>query len=175
MPSGIRQGRITASIPGIRFDGSPTAPRDVILSRILSEVPKVTRQFHNLPLRVHNWMVQLRVRHAEERGFVMVEIHVYGKLRRYAGDPQRKHNSVVMLEPRPGETITSVLAHVGVPVDEIQHIFFNSKLHATRTSTAPYLDYQQSRSDLFDWDLDVPVGNGDRIGLFGKDMSILGM
>ena len=105
----------------------------------------------------------------------MVEIHVYGKLRRYAEDPQRKHNSVITVEPRPGETITSLLGQLGVPVDEVQHIFFNSRLLATRTSTAAYLDYQQSRSDPFDWELNVPVGNGDRIGLFGKDMPILGM
>jgi hypothetical protein len=105
----------------------------------------------------------------------MVEIHVYGKLRRYVKDPQRSHNSVITLEPRPEETIASLLGHVGIPVDEINHIFFNANLLATHTSMAPYLGYRQSRSDLFDWDLNISVGDGDRIGLFGKDMSILGM
>jgi len=67
------------------------------------------------------------------------------------------------------------VGRVGIPVDEINHIFFNSKLLATRTSTAPYLDYRQVRSNLFDWDLSIPVDDGDRIGLFGRDMSVLGM
>jgi hypothetical protein len=105
----------------------------------------------------------------------MVEIHVYGKLRRYVKDLQRDRNSAIILKSRPEETIASLLGHVGIPVDEINHIFFNSNLLATHTSTAPYLGYQQSRSDLFDWDLNIPVGDGDRIGLFGKDMPILGM
>ena len=105
----------------------------------------------------------------------MVEIHVYGKLRRYVKDLQRSRNSVITLEPRPEETLASLLGHAGIPVDEINHIFFNSNLLATRTSMAPYLGYQQSRSNLFDWNLNIPVGNGDRIGLFGRDMPILGM
>jgi hypothetical protein len=29
------------------------------------------------------------------------------------------------------------------------------------------------RSNPFDWDLDIPVKAGDRIGLFGRDMSAL--
>ena len=105
----------------------------------------------------------------------MVEIHVYGKLRRYIKDHQRGSASVITLAPRRDETIASLLGHVGIPVGEINHIFFNSKLLATRTSTAPYMDYQQVRSNLFDWDLRLPVDDGDRIGLFGRDMSVLGM
>ena len=105
----------------------------------------------------------------------MIEIHVYGKLRRYIKDHQRGGSSVIMLAPRRDETIASLLGHVGITVDEINHIFFNSKLLATHTSTALYLDYQQVRSNLFDWDLSIPVDDGDRIGLFGRDMSMLGM
>jgi hypothetical protein len=33
----------------------------------------------------------------------------------------------------------------------------------------------QAGSDLSDWDLNVPVDNGDRIGVFGRDMALLGM
>ncbi len=105
----------------------------------------------------------------------MIEIHVYGKLRSYARDPRRGRNSVITLAPGRDETIASLLGHVGIPIDEINHIFFNSKLLASRTSTAPYMGYQQSRSNLLDWDLSIPVGDGDRIGLFGRDMPVLGM
>jgi hypothetical protein len=40
---------------------------------------------------------------------------------------------------------------------------------------ASFYGYPQSGSDLSEWDLSLPVEGGDRIGLFGHDMSILGM
>ncbi len=105
----------------------------------------------------------------------MVEIHLYGKLRCYAQVPLPAHDTVMVLEPRPGETIASLLANVGIPVDEINHIFFNSKLFATRNKMASYMGYQQASSSLLDWNLNVPVNKGDRLGLFGADMTLLGM
>jgi len=105
----------------------------------------------------------------------MMEIHLYGKLRRYATEARPSPDCTIVLEPGPGETITSLLAHMGIPVDEINHIFFNSKLVATRTRAAPLFDYLQARSNLFDWNLNIPVNNGDRIGLFGTDMAVLSM
>jgi hypothetical protein len=38
---------------------------------------------------------------------------------------------------------------------------------------ANWLGYQQVRESPFDWDLKVPVKDGDRIGLFGEDMAAL--
>ena len=105
----------------------------------------------------------------------MLEIRWYGKLRRYASDPQPAHHGVIMLEPGVDETITSLLADLGIPLDEINHIFFNSKLLASRARAASFMGYEQARSSLFDWDLNIPVGCGDRIGLFGMDMALLGM
>jgi hypothetical protein len=106
----------------------------------------------------------------------MIEIHLYGKLRHYANGSRRPGNgSVIVLEPRSGETIASLLAHVEIPVDEINHVFFNSKLLASRAKMASFMGFRQSHSDLSDWNLDVPIDNGDRIGLFGRDMALLGM
>ena len=105
----------------------------------------------------------------------MVEIHVYGKLRRYVNDGRRGSVRVIRLQPRSDETVTSLLAKMRIPVDEINHIFVNAQLLVSRNSVAPYLGYPQSRSDLSDWDLNVPVGVGDRIGIFGMDMGMLGM
>jgi hypothetical protein len=105
----------------------------------------------------------------------MVEFHVYGKLRRYTNNSRQDRRSVIMLEPSVDETIASLLAQVEIPAAEINHIFVNAELLASRTSMAPYLGYVQSRANLFDWDLSVPVNDGDRIGLFGKDMAMLGM
>jgi hypothetical protein len=105
----------------------------------------------------------------------MIEIHLYGKLRGYAKSAQPSPAGVIMLEPRPGETIASLLAHMGIPSEEINHIFFNAKLLATRNKTASFFGYEQAGSSLSDWSLNVQVGMGDRIGLFGRDMAILGM
>jgi hypothetical protein len=105
----------------------------------------------------------------------MVEIHLYGKLRNYTGDFRAGQDCVIRLEPSSHETMESLLLNAGIPVDEVNHIFFNAKLHATRTRMASFYGYRQSRSDLADWNLNVPVADGDRIGLFGTDMAMLGM
>ena len=105
----------------------------------------------------------------------MVEIHMYGKLRRHANGCRPGQACVVTQAPRPEETIASLLVSAGIPADEISHIFLNAKLLASRNRMASMYGYQQVSSDLTNWDLDVPVSDGDRIGLFGKDMVILGM
>ena len=105
----------------------------------------------------------------------MVEIHVYGNLRRHVKDAPIDHQSVLVLEPRPEETIASLLALAGIPVGEINHVFFNTKLLASRSRAALFMGYLQARSNVSDWNLEVPVENGDRIGLFGSDMPVLGM
>jgi hypothetical protein len=105
----------------------------------------------------------------------MTEIHLYGKLRSYAENGRAARNSVIVLEPDARETVTSLLSKVEIPVEEINHIFFNGKLLVSRTRAASFMGFRQTGSALSDWDLDVPVDNGDRIGLFGRDMALLGM
>ena len=105
----------------------------------------------------------------------MVEIHVYGKLRRYAENGRTALDSVIVLEPETRETVTSLLSRMEIPIEEINHIFFNGRLLVSRTKAASFMGFRQAGSDLSDWDLDVPVDNGDRIGLFGRDMALLGM
>jgi hypothetical protein len=105
----------------------------------------------------------------------MVEIHLYGKLRRHAEHCRPIEDCVVMFADSAGDTLESVLAEAGIPVGEINHIFVNAKLLASRNRMASFYGYPQSGSDLSGWDLTIPVKGGDRIGLFGHDMSILGM
>lgn len=105
----------------------------------------------------------------------MVEIHVYGKLRHHTNGFRPGQACVVTQVPGPDETISSLLASAGIPADEISHLFFNAKLLASRNRMASMYGYQQASADLTNWDLDIPVSDGDRIGLFGKDMVILGM
>jgi hypothetical protein len=105
----------------------------------------------------------------------MVEIHVYGKLRRYATNGRSARASVIALEPDARETLTSLLERAGIPVEEVNHIFYNGNLLVSRAKAASFMGFNQAGSDVSDWDLNVPVDNGDRIGLFGKDMAVLGM
>ena len=105
----------------------------------------------------------------------MLEIHLYGNLRRYGQDPRPAHDCVIGVDPRLHETISSLLARLDIPVDEINHIFFNASLLASRNKKATYMELPQAGSSLSDWNLDVQVNHGDRIGLFGTDMAILGM
>jgi hypothetical protein len=104
----------------------------------------------------------------------MVEIHLYGKLRQHRSC-RPGQDCVVLADHQPGETIASLLASMGIPIDELNHVFFNAKLLSTRNRMAAYFGYPQLRSDLSDWDLSIPVGDGDRLGLFGTDMTMLSM
>lgn len=105
----------------------------------------------------------------------MIEMHLYGNLRRYAENYRPMEGTVLRREAQEGETLASLLAEMGIPNAEIGHIFLNAKLLVTRTSSAPLYGYQQQRDTLFDWDLSLPLADGDRLGLFGTDLPMLGM
>ncbi len=103
----------------------------------------------------------------------MTEIHLYGKLRVYAGGENSAIDNVIRIKPGLDDTIGSLLSRAGIPAGEIFHIFFNFKLLATRNTMAGCLGYQQAREDPHNWDLNIAVSDGDRLGIFGRDMSAL--
>ena len=103
----------------------------------------------------------------------MVEIHLYGKLRRFAKESEAGHGKVVKVAPKSDETLEQLLTRVGIPLDEIYNIFFNSKLLATHSPMAHWMRYQQVHANPLEWKLDIAVKAGDRIGLFGRDMAAL--
>jgi hypothetical protein len=105
----------------------------------------------------------------------MVEVHLYGNLRQYAPAPAKGHARVLQVRPRRDETVGSLLHSAGIPVDEVNHIFLNARLLATRSHTAKLFGYPQAQEDVMGWDLAIPVADGARIGLFGRDMVVLGM
>jgi len=37
----------------------------------------------------------------------------------------------------------------------------------------PWLHYPQAQDDVWNWDYDVDLSPGDRVGLFGEDMALL--
>ncbi len=103
----------------------------------------------------------------------MVEVHLYGKLRRYAESTTMKKASVVRFEAAPDETLETVIKRLGINPAEIYHIFVNGALAATHNSMAPYLCYPEACENIWEWDMDQKVGPDDRIGIFGKDMALL--
>ena len=100
----------------------------------------------------------------------MVDIRLYGKLRRFA---KEEPDGVIRVAPEPGETLDLLLNRLGIPLADIYSIFYNSKLLAARSGMASWIGYPQVRATPFDWDLSVPVQSSDRIGLFGRDMAAL--
>jgi hypothetical protein len=103
----------------------------------------------------------------------MVEIRIFGKLRRYISEPDATLGNKMKIEPRPKETMDELLARINIPVEEVHTIFLNFRLLASRSKMAYRMGYQQVGKDPLEWNLDVAVNAGDRVGLFGRDMSAL--
>jgi len=105
----------------------------------------------------------------------MVEIHLYGGLRRYAPDPRPDRESVVQVAPRPGETVRTTLEQLGIQPEEIFHVFLNGALLVTGNSMAPWLGHQGAVVCASDRShaLDTLLQPGDRVGLFARDMALL--
>ncbi len=80
-----------------------------------------------------------------------VEVHLYGKLRRFAARQAVDAESVALLEAAPGWTVADALRLLGVPPDEVSNVFLNGRL------ARPEDD----------------VRAGDRLGLFPMNMAYL--
>jgi hypothetical protein len=100
-----------------------------------------------------------------------MEIHLYGSLRRHAPDPRPDRESGVRLEPRPGETVGTVLEQLFIASTEVYCVFLNGALLFTHNSMTPWLVYQQAGAR--DQGLDTPLQPSDRLGLLASDMGML--
>jgi hypothetical protein len=115
----------------------------------------------------------------EQKGVLsMMDVYLYGKLRRHAPETRASGESVVRLEPQPEETVRSVMERVGVSPEDVYHIFLNGAILGTKNSMAPWLRYQQAtdgpaKKPAQAKALDTPVHDGDRLGLFACDMALL--
>jgi len=102
-----------------------------------------------------------------------VEIHLYGKLRKYAPDPHADRENVLRVALQAGDTIRSALEHAGIAEEEVCHIFLNGALFSTHNSMAPWLGYRQAQENVHQRETDVILEPGDRLGIFGHDMAAL--
>lgn len=99
----------------------------------------------------------------------VIDVHLYGKLRRHTSDPRACTESVLRVKPQYGETVRTLIQSIGIDEAEICHIFLNGRLLSTENSMAPWLAYCQEKRQ----GLDTPVEVGDRLGLFARDMALL--
>jgi len=82
----------------------------------------------------------------------MIEVHLYGKLRRFAEDKDPSSESVVHVPVEQDDTIQDLLVRLGVPLHEVGSNIF--------------LNWQYSG-------LDRQVHSGDRLAIFPDDMQLL--
>ena len=60
----------------------------------------------------------------------MIEIHLYGKLRKMLGQDILSDSNVLRLSPEPGETIASVFERTGISAEDVYSLFLNARLLA---------------------------------------------
>ena len=78
----------------------------------------------------------------------MIQVHLYGELRRYAEETSTSDQSVVHLPTDNGETVGSVLRQIGIDPLEVGQIFLNHQLLSTHCSMAPWLGYQSAEERI---------------------------
>jgi len=82
----------------------------------------------------------------------MIEVHLYGKLRRFADDPHPSVDSVRYIPASNGGSIKDIIEGMGIPFEEVgTNIFLNGEYSP----------------------LSRRVSDGDRLGIFPDDMQMI--
>ena len=82
----------------------------------------------------------------------MVELHLYGKLRRFTDNLDPTHDSIIYVPVKEGDTIETIVKRIGIPLHELgNNIFLNGRYFG----------------------LDRKVKDGDRLGLFPDNMQMI--
>jgi len=82
----------------------------------------------------------------------LIEVHLYGKLRRFASQKEPTQDSIILCDSMNDDTIGSLIVGMGIPLDEVgTNIFLNGELSG----------------------LGRRVREGDRLGIFPDDMQLL--
>jgi len=82
----------------------------------------------------------------------MIEVHLYGKLRRFTDNQDPTHDSIVYVTVKKRDTIEDIIKRIGIPFEELgSNIFLNGEYSA----------------------LERKVKDGDRLGVFPDNMQLL--
>ena len=88
----------------------------------------------------------------EPRRASLIEVHLYGALRRFASDQDPRGESTCWVSADATDTIASILHRMGIPEEELSpNVFLNGEYSA----------------------LSRRVGLSSRLGLFPRDMGLL--
>ncbi len=104
----------------------------------------------------------------------MIEVHLFGDLRHYAGNGGRAHSAVVWLPAGDCATVGRVLAELGIDPQEVSHVFLNGRL-LPRSAYPISLGYPLTSAVPLSsegW-LGTVVGPGDRVGIFPLKMGLV--
>jgi len=82
----------------------------------------------------------------------LIEVHLYGKLRRFSENQDPRQESIIQVVIEEGDTIADVIERIGIPMNEVgRNIFLNGE----------YSELKRS------------IRHGDRLGIFPEDMQLL--
>lgn len=82
----------------------------------------------------------------------MIEVHLYGKLRRFTDNQDPTCDSIIYIPVEEGDTIEDIIRRISIPREELgSNIFLNGEYSA----------------------LGRRVQDGDRLGVFPDDMQLL--
>ncbi|MBC8476901.1 MAG: hypothetical protein H8D49_01020 [Dehalococcoidia bacterium] len=83
---------------------------------------------------------------------VMIEVHLYGKLRRFTDNLDPSRDSIVHIATENGDSLADIIQRIGIPGNEVgTNIFLNGEYSP------------QSRK----------INNDDRLGVFPDDMQMI--
>lgn len=104
----------------------------------------------------------------------MIEVRLFGALRRYGGNPEPSPEAIVHLSDGEGATVGEVLSRMGIDPAEVSHVFLNGRL-LPRSAYPITLGYPLAAQHPLtsDGHLGVPVHSGDRLGIFPRNMGVV--
>lgn len=82
----------------------------------------------------------------------MIEVHLYGKLRRFTDNLDPARDSVIQVTTEKGDSVADIIRRIGIPDNEVGPIIFVNGRYSP-----------QSRQ----------VDDGDRLGIFPDDMPMI--
>ena len=82
----------------------------------------------------------------------MIEVHLYGKLRRFSDNQDPTRDSIIYVPAKKGDTIEDIVRRIGIPLEELgSNIFLNGRY----------------------FPLGRKVKDGDRLGIFPDNMAMI--
>jgi hypothetical protein len=104
----------------------------------------------------------------------LIEVRLFGDLRRYATGSASEPGTVLHLPEDDGRTVGQVLATVGIEPAEVSNLFLNGRL-LPRSLYPITLGYPLAAERPLTQEgyVNTPVQAGDRLGIFPRNMGVV--